>query len=167
MLTESEFAGSAVPANAGEQRDESGAALLAWMEELESSLLGSHRALLKLDLAGIERETSEQAGLIGKFDVVRRQSGGAFHLTGHSLTGYTTGWERELRSSVSRILEATRLQAALLARAQAKLRVLANMLAGPSVDYGPFLARRAAGATGMAIEAERLGMRRRREKCRA
>lgn len=40
---------------------------------------------------------------------------------------------------------AVRLQAALLARAQGKLRVLANMLAGTSADYGQLLARQGRG----------------------
>jgi hypothetical protein len=48
--------------------------------------------------------------------------------------------EEELRRSCQRVLEATRLQAALLARARTKLRVLANMLAGQSVNYGPLVA---------------------------
>jgi hypothetical protein len=153
MLNESNLSITAVPASAGEPADEAGAAFLAWMEQLEASLLGSHRALLALDLAGIERGTCEQAALlrkltakklIGKFGMVRRQSGDAvFHLPGHAVE-----LGRELRRSGTRVLAAARLQSALLARAQTKLRVLANMLAGPSVDYGPLLARQAGGRRG-------------------
>jgi len=136
MLTESNLTVSVVPANADEPADESGLALLAWMEELEASLIGSYKALLALDLAAIERGTREQVGLVGKFQTARRQSGGPFRLPG------PPGLGRELRRSGKKVLAAARLQSALLARAQTKLRVLANMLAGPSVDYGPLLARR-------------------------
>jgi hypothetical protein len=43
----------------------------------------------------------------------------------------------ELRNCALRICHAIRLQAALLVRLQNKLRVLANMLAGPGLTYGP------------------------------
>ena len=49
----------------------------------------------------------------------------------------TPGLREKFRRHSDRILEAARVQAALLARAQSKLRVLANMLAGPSIIYGP------------------------------
>ena len=94
-----------------------------------------------LDLAGIEQRTSEQAGLMKKFDAMRRQSR-------DGTQGFPTpsaGLEKELRLSGTRILEAARLQSALLARAQSKLRVMANMLADPSVDYGRLLARQVGG----------------------
>jgi hypothetical protein len=142
MHTEPNLTRGVVPADAGAPADESGAALLGWMEELEASLLGSHSALLALDLAGIERGTTEQADLIGKF-VVRRQAvreqsaDGLFRVPADA-----PGLARELRHRAMRILYAARLQSALLARSQTKLRVLANMLAGPSVDYGPLLLSR-------------------------
>jgi hypothetical protein len=142
--TESNLAASVVPGNGEKPASESGAALLAWMEELEASLMGSHRALLELDLASIECGTREQANLIRKFDAVRKQSeDGAIRLPAHA-----PGLARELRHSGARILEAARLQSALLVRAQGKLRVLGNMLAGPSADYGPLLARHSAGRRG-------------------
>jgi hypothetical protein len=43
----------------------------------------------------------------------------------------------KVRQGRGRIIEAVRLQAALLSRARGKLQVLANMLSGPSVLYGP------------------------------
>jgi hypothetical protein len=48
----------------------------------------------------------------------------------------------ELRVAAERICMAIRVQSALLARSQAKLRVMANMLASPSMSYGPMLAAR-------------------------
>jgi len=141
MHTGSNLTGNVVPVNEGMPANESGATLLAWMGELEASLKVSHEALLKLDLARIEYRTSEQASLMGKLDAVRKQSeDGALGLAAHA-----PGPARELRACGTRILEAARLQSALLARAQGKLRVLGNMLAGPGADYGPLLARQPAG----------------------
>jgi hypothetical protein len=99
---------------------------LAVLSELESSLLGSRKALLELDLAAIERGTIEQAGLIREFDVLLRPG----------LSAGTPELQKTFRQSAQRILEASRLQAAVLVREQRKLRVLANMLAGPGVSYG-------------------------------
>jgi hypothetical protein len=114
------------------------------MGELQTSLHGSRKALLALDLGGIERETSNQAVLIQEFDALLRRGAlapPAAEESAFDWSACTPELEEKLRRSVSRILDAVRLQAALLARAQGKLRVLANMLAGPSVLYGPLLAR--------------------------
>ena len=136
--SESNLTSIAFAAKAPAPLSQSSAGLLALMEELESSLAGSHEALLKLDLAGIEQGTSHQAGLIEKLDAIRKQSeNGAIRLPARA----DELWA-EIHRSRTRILQAARLQAALLARAQLKLRVLANMLAGPSADYGPLLDRR-------------------------
>jgi hypothetical protein len=116
---------------------------LAVMHKLEASLEASRRALLALDLAAIERGTSEQAGLVREFDALLRQTreDGRPDLSGPSLSMGPRERQEMLRQSAQRILEAARLQAALLARAQRKLRVLANTLAGPSVNYGRLWAR--------------------------
>jgi hypothetical protein len=107
---------------------------LAVLRELEASLLASRRALLALDLGAIERGTSEQAGLIREFDALLRP--GLSAGTPERIPERIPERQETLRQSAQRILEASRLQAALLARAQRKLRVLANMLAGPSASYG-------------------------------
>lgn len=115
------------------------------MVELEASLLCSRKALLALDLVALERQTEEQADLIRKFERLRvegmvaqasqpqaeKDARSAAHL-------WSFGLEEEVRRKATRIAEAARLQAALLMRAQCKLRILANMLAGSSVIYGPF-----------------------------
>lgn len=136
---------------------------LALMGQLEASLLGSRKALLALDLAGIERGTREQIVLAAEMAALLRrdfapsaqQSPLVEHLAEHSseagslsLPGGATGLQEELRKSESRVLRAARLQAALLVRARGKLRVLANVLAGPSIDYGPLLERKGALARG-------------------
>ena len=122
-------------------------ARVALMSELEASLHGSRKALLALDLPGIEHGTNEQAGLIREFEALlkrdtlmpalERQPGEEAKA---GLIAGSPELEEKLRRSVCRTLEAARLQTALLARAQCRLRVLANMLAGPSVIYGPLLA---------------------------
>lgn len=137
--------------NAGSEHQDAAAApvrsRLALMGELEASLHRSRKALLALDLAGIERATGEQVGMIREFQACLRrgvapqatEKSGAKNALG--LSAPAPNPEEELRKSESRVLEAVRLQAALLGRAQCKLHVLANMLAGPSVTYGPWLAR--------------------------
>ena len=139
MPTDSLVTGCAAPANAGARANEFVLARLAWLGELEASLTGSRKALQALDLAGIEQRTREQVDLIREFDALRRRQTGD-----DGAPGFAVGapeLEKELRRSGTRILEALRLQAALLARARCKLRVLANMLAGPSIDYGRLLAK--------------------------
>ncbi len=106
---------------------------LALMSRLESSLKASLRALLALDLAGMELCTREQnslgnelAGLLGN---------GATAEASPVWAGDASEIGDELRRTQTRILDAIRLQSAVLKRAQAKLRVLANMLADPSAAY--------------------------------
>jgi hypothetical protein len=106
-------------------------ARLSLLGQLEASLNRSRKALLALDLAGIERGTAEQVCVIREL--------GAFLQLGTILPG--SGLEEDLRRSESRILQTARLQAALLVRARSKLRILGNMLAGPSSSYGPITAR--------------------------
>jgi hypothetical protein len=104
---------------------------------------------LALDLAGIERETREQVDLSQKIEVdIRRGKESSVGVGETEVEGRASAspgrlpeMSEELASMVSRILQALRLQAALLARAGGKLRVLANMLADPSVAYGPLPAR--------------------------
>jgi hypothetical protein len=127
------------------------------MRDLEASLEGSRKALLVLDLAGIEHGNSEQMRLLCEMaatlprrgaaqdDGCSRFAGGAAE---HRLTQeHERERERgkELCQSRDRILTATRLQGALLSRARTKLRVLANMLASPSADYGPLLSASRSG----------------------
>lgn len=138
---------------------------LQWMRELESSLQVSRKALLALDLAGIEQGTCEQVRLINALEGVLQRSAVPPEIPGRSTENpadnpvrdqpvqnqaaqnqpaqnQASGWpagllelEEELRRRGSIIREAARLQLALLARARCKLRILANMLAGPRVNY--------------------------------
>jgi hypothetical protein len=121
-------------------------ARLMLMGELEASLGLSQKALLELDLLKIESETQQQAGWMQKFHVLmqptiqatmaavpRERSAAPNALRGVLPLAEA---EQEYKRSQARILDALRLQAALLTRARAKLRVLGNMLAGPTATYG-------------------------------
>jgi hypothetical protein len=124
---------------------------LAVLRALEVSLDCSREALLELDLAGIERATADQIVLIRELratwgnaterlaeDRTAAEREVDFELSGELKEEI----KQEIRRSAQRILQALQLQAALLARENGKLRVLANMLAGPGVPYGDWLARR-------------------------
>jgi hypothetical protein len=118
---------------------------LTLMGALEASLDVSRNSLLALDLAGIEQETAAQIGLIHELNELRRRKAIAPACARESgedaKTGKSPGslaLEKRLSESRNRILEAVRVQAAFLTRARGKLRILANMLAGPTVIYGPW-----------------------------
>jgi hypothetical protein len=131
--TDGELDAEPVPSgNVGERAEDLGRICLALMSRLEASLAGSRRALLALDLGGIERGTREQIGWVREFETLLERYRLA-PLSREALAG------EEFRRSGERIVAVLRLQAALLARGRSKLRVLANMLAGPSADYGVLL----------------------------
>lgn len=151
---------ASISANDRQKSEEHARARLALMGELHTSLSGSCEALLALDLAGIARGTREQVELSVQLarvmtqgnqrmmkDESRAQNQFAPTLAAASavLEAETRDRTREeLEQSQDRVLHALRLQSAILRRARAKLRVLANALAGPSVNYGPPRARCAA-----------------------
>ena len=118
---------------------------LALMAELQACLADSQKALLALDLAGIERGTRKHArlgrdleGLLlrgrplvavdperGKGRSVLSSSGALEELSG-------------LRAAAKGVLQSIRVQAALLTRAQRALRIRAHRVAGIGATYGPF-----------------------------
>jgi hypothetical protein len=131
---------------------ESVARRLLLMRQLHASLCAGHRAMLALDLAGIERSTLEQAELARTLaeDISRCRT--SAEKAGHRerfpaekrAAGFMAGCpelEAELRLAERDVLQALRLQAALLSRSQHKLRVLGNMLADPGINYGPLLGK--------------------------
>jgi len=125
---------------------------LQLLRDLEASLGGSRQALLELDLAGIKQGTREQVGLVRELQKFPEMRMPRLGRTGDRREGGTqeTGaevptWSRETAEDVRRceeaVLQAARVQAALLARARRKLRILANMLAGPSLNYSCLFAK--------------------------
>jgi hypothetical protein len=155
MSVDAMAAGQIPSASVRERADARLGAGIAVTGELQASLERGRKAMLALDLEGIERETGKQAGLIREFESLQRPGAGtrasekqeeeekeADDDEGEQeeeflFSAATPGLREKFRRHADRILEATRLQAALLARAQSKLRVLANILAGPSVIYSP------------------------------
>ncbi len=129
----------------GDAANVSGEALvarLALMTQLEASLRRSRASLLALDLEGIRLGTSEQIQLarsLAALSQPSRENAPASEAEGER--GKNSGPAHACRAGAQVILDLVRMHAALLRRAQSKLRVLANMLAGPSATYGPFTAR--------------------------
>jgi hypothetical protein len=126
---------------ATQQESEAVAISLLLLGELEESLQRSIQATLSMDVTVLEAETRQQIGLTRALSVAMPR-----HDLSQFANAITTLAKPELaeadlpaevRRTRSRIIEAVRLQAALLSRARSKLRVLANMLSGPSVLYGP------------------------------
>jgi|SRR5271154_4047652 len=149
MLADDSLYGAAVPCESALQSaDERVRIRLALTRALQASLCASRKALLELNLAGIERGTSEQIELSRELAEDLRRGIGWPARERRSGEDRAPGFAvcvpqlaEELRQSEREVLQAARLQAALLARSQGKLRVLSNMLAGSSCNYGPLLAR--------------------------
>jgi hypothetical protein len=95
------------------------------LHDLEASLGRGSRALVALDLAGMERETREQVGILRRLAASPAAD----------CAGFAPALPVDLAQSGNAVRQALGLQAALLRRAQHKLRVIANMLADPAVNY--------------------------------
>lgn len=111
---------------------------LLLMRRLRDSLGRGSRALVALDLIGMERETREQAEILKIISksVVEAPQGN------HSLNrsaGPVCDLSDELSKTENAVRQGLQLHAALLRRSQHKLRVMANMLADPALNYpSPF-----------------------------
>jgi hypothetical protein len=107
-------------------------AILQLLAELEGSLQVGQKALLNGDLAVMERSTCEQARLQhGLADLVMRDS--------------VNRGAKSVHDAQARVLHLGRVQAALLVRAQLRLRIIANLLAGAEGnDRSPVYAEAAA-----------------------
>lgn len=117
---------------------------LELLRELEASLLRSRAALLALDLDGIAQGTLEQIELVramtssGQREMQTERNPETVAADARVSAPEIAA---ELKLCAASVLQAGRVQAALLDRMQRKLRILGNMLAGPSVSYGCVLAR--------------------------
>jgi hypothetical protein len=100
-------------------------ASLLLLGELEASLQSSQKALLARDLAGVERETSEQ----------RRLHQGLEDLGGAPV--FHPQSAAEWRAAAIRILHLGRVQLALLARTRRSLHVFSHLAQGPDASYAP------------------------------
>jgi hypothetical protein len=123
-------------------------ARLTLLHRLQASLVRSRRALLASDLGEIGSCTKEQRALREELqDQLRRrgttwtraENGSQFESGPEDNAEPAAGllWcEAELRAAL-------RLQLVLLRKSGERLRVLANMLSGPTVEYRPPNARKA------------------------
>jgi hypothetical protein len=114
--------------------------ILAILAKLDVSVVGSQKALLALDPEAIERRTREQIALTNELasslDAANLPANAKAGFSNQAFPGAACGLQKELRNRAMRVRDAARLQLALLARAQRKLRVIANVLAGREAIYG-------------------------------
>jgi hypothetical protein len=115
--------------------------ILAILAKLEVSVVASQKAVLALDLSEIEQRTREQieltrelSALLGGAQLIA-DAGTACGPSHAPVFSPTCELQKELRKRAVHVRDAVRLQLALLARAQRKLRALANALAGPATAY--------------------------------
>jgi hypothetical protein len=126
---------------------ESAHTTLKLLAELEASLKDGQSALLALDLGAMERHTADQCALSQSLEVlllpaVRIPRGeGEDGLALPLSPKYAPELDAALRAAKNRVLHLTRVQAALLVRAQRFLAVLYNLTAGPGATYGPLLSQ--------------------------
>lgn len=129
------------PDQSGEVKELPGA-WLGLMRDLEASLARSRRALVALDLAAIEAGTQEQRCLSQKLGGERPRGLSPQGIDPRGIDSREIDPEvrtPEMVQIENAVMQALRLHAALLSRAQRKLDVLRNTLAGPVWNYGPFL----------------------------
>jgi hypothetical protein len=93
---------------------------LALLADLESSLRSTEQAILARDVAGLERATDEQANLHRRLVL---------------LPVHGSPFSAAVMEAQRRVLQLGQVESALLERAQQRLRMLANWLAGPEAEY--------------------------------
>jgi hypothetical protein len=120
-----------------------GSPALAMLRELEISLAASQRPLLSGDVTALELEIARQIRL---FHWIEGQLDGQIDtLTGDSET------IAEMRAVSARVRHLGRVQSALLARASQRLRMIANVVAGPQALYAASATRCAAHSTAVTL----------------
>jgi hypothetical protein len=120
---------------------------LKLLDQLEASLKDGQSALLALDVAAMERHTADQCGLKRSLEILLLPEAAVSRGKAENgpdlfvLPKCAPELDAALRAAKSRVLHLTRVQAALLGRAQRFLAVLYNLTAGPGATYGPLLSR--------------------------
>ena len=112
----------------------------AVLDELESSLRCSQRALLEHDLPGLEEATRDQMRLRRMLEVLEGEIGCGHRpekmlAEGMPAAPDRAGLDAAVRATRARVLHLARVQAAILAREQRWLRALASLAAGPEAVY--------------------------------
>lgn len=134
----------------GGTADEIAQTLLGLLEEMEASLGGSHKAVLTGDGLLLENCTREQARLHRALEMLL--SPGTWPGTAQPATVQkrvlapprcAAGLAAELLAAEWRVLQATRVQAALLRRARQFRRILANLVAAKGAPCGAWFGENA------------------------
>lgn len=107
---------------------------LALLQDLESSLRASEQAIVSRKVEQLEQATAEQAELHRRLD----------HLPAPDAESISP----ESMAAHRRVLAAGRILSVLLKRAQQRLRMLANLVAGTQTEYRP-----AAAGPGVLVHA--------------
>jgi hypothetical protein len=126
-------------------------ASLAVLGQLRSSLAQGQKALLERDVEALERATREQTGLIRAWQVLFSNPMATQKSSGRRV--HAPALAPELHTAASRVLYLTRVQGALLLRAQRFLAVLGNLSAGSQALYGPLFAGNASTALALGTDA--------------
>jgi hypothetical protein len=109
------------------------AAALALFTELEASLEAGQKALLARDVASLDCATDEQMRLRRALGIL------LFPARGQAQKDTIAP---ELQAAACRVLHLTRVQDALLRRAQRFLSVLCQWASGPNASYGELVSSR-------------------------
>jgi hypothetical protein len=115
---------------------------------LEASLEATQKAVLARDLAELEQGTRDQMRLQRALAILWAEYGMPTQPSPSTtawLQSFAPQFAAEWRAAQMRTLQLARVQAALLARAQRSLTMIANLLAGPESSYGSNPAALAAG----------------------
>lgn len=109
---------------------------LAILSELEHSLRRSHKALVTLDGAAVERLTEEQSRL-SRALAIFFPPGTPHRDEGRSRKPPAPSWQPQFYAVAARVAQLARVQAVLLRRAHSLRTVLSNFRADPGEVYGP------------------------------
>jgi hypothetical protein len=129
---------------------ETGRAGLVLLFAIETSLQASQRALLAGEVSVLEQHTQEQARLCQAFASLGFASLGWQPASPEHSTPPETACVAQGHACAQRVLHLGRVQAALLGRAERRLRMIENLQAGLARSYAPPAHRRipARSATG-------------------
>lgn len=116
---------------------EIGHAILSVLSDLENSLTASQRFLLARDLSGLERTCADQLRLVQTLQIFWPRS--AAPQPGRNVPSSDDALDSALHAAQLRVLHLSRIQAALLARAQRGLKMIEHLSAGGGASYAPCL----------------------------
>jgi hypothetical protein len=120
------------------------------LSELETSLASAQKALLSGDLDRLELHTRVQIRLLESFRTCWTRPPHTVNRPDITHAPENPAVAAELSVCASRIQHLGRVQSALLARASQRLRMIANLLAGPQAAYAETALQRRYRGDGIA-----------------